>query len=421
MPVLRLRSIGGGRRGREFVFSGPRVRIGRSRDNDLILPDRENPSSSSRHAEALLDASGEWCLIDVGSSNGTRINNARISRQALKSGDRVAFGDELFVVGLGGSLRPWPYVAVAAALLAAVGFIAYGIVESRRTPFENVALSAAPSVFLIAIDDGGSRTLVGTGFVVGADGVLATNAHIAAELQKRAVLPAGSAGSARAVAVQGDTYVARRIVSVMIAPDWHAGSLRSDVALLRLEPGPALAPLRLADQPEVAGITRGMPIATFGFPAVSTDADKPRGRLSVDVVGDVRGEYLEVGLGIAPGTSGSPVFSGSGVVVGIVAGGDFVYRPGFPRPARTGSSANLGARRHRPQRFTKLEIGSGDPYPYFLRAVKACSFCTMSLAITRAFSVARSAPTDWSKLTVACGGIDTVSPSFGASPATSIP
>jgi S1-C subfamily serine protease len=336
-----LRSIGGGRRGQEFVFSGPRVRIGRSRDNDLILPERENPSSSSRHAEALLDASGAWCLIDVGSSNGTRINNIGISRQALKSGDRVAFGDELFVVGFGGSQRPLLYAAVAVALLAAVGFIVFGIVQGRPTPFENVALSAAPSVFLIAIEEGGSRTLVGTSFVVGADGVLATNAHIAAELQKRGVLPVrgAEAGAARAVAIQGDTYVARRIASVVIAPDWHSGSLRSDVALLRLEPGPALAPLKLADQTAIAAITRGMPIATFGFPAVSTDADKPRGRLSVDVVGDVRGEYLEVGLGIAPGTSGSPVFNGSGVVVGIVAGGDFVTGPDAP-PRPTGSSAN---------------------------------------------------------------------------------
>jgi hypothetical protein len=344
VPVLRLRSIGGGRRGQEFVFSGPRVRIGRSRENDLILPERDNPSSSSRHAEALLDASGEWCLIDVGSSNGTRINDTSISRQALKSGDRVAFGNELFVVGFGASRRPWLYAGVAAALLTAVGFIIFGIVESRRTPFENVALSAAPSVFLIAIEDGGSRSLVGTSFVVGADGVLATNAHIAAELQRRGALPflqgrSAGAGSARAIAIQGDTFVARRIVSATIAPDWHAGSLRSDVALLRLEPGPALAPLKLADQAAVAGITRGMPIATFGFPAVSTDADKPRGRLSVDVVGDVRGEYLEVGLGIAPGTSGSPVFDGSGAVIGIVAGGDFVTSPDVP-PRPTGSSAN---------------------------------------------------------------------------------
>jgi S1-C subfamily serine protease len=194
---------------------------------------------------------------------------------------------------------------------------------------------------LIAIEDGRTRSGLGTAFVVGADGVLATNAHIAAELEKRGALTSlrGAAGAARALAIQGDTYVARRVIATVIAPEWHAGSLRRDVALLRLEPGPPLPPLKLADQATVAGITRGMPIATFGFPAVSTDADRPRGRLSVDVVGDVRGEYLEVGLGIAPGTSGSPVFDGSGVVVGIVAGGDFVTGPDSP-PRPTGSSAN---------------------------------------------------------------------------------
>ena len=344
MPVLRLRSIGGGRRGQEFTFSGPRVRIGRSRDNDLILPERDNPSSSSRHAEALLDASGEWSLVDVGSSNGTRVNDTSISRQALKSGDRIAFGDEVFVVAFGASRRSRVFAGVAIALVAAVVaalVVAFGMVKGRPTPFEEVARSAAPSVFLIAIEDGSTRVGVGTAFVVGADGVLATNAHIAAELEKRGALSSlpGTTGSVRAVAVQGDTYVVRRIVAAVIAPEWHAGSLRKDVALLRLEAGPALAPLTLADQAAVAGITRGMPIATFGFPAVSTDADKPRGRVSVDVVGDVRGEYLEVGLGIAPGTSGSPVFDGAGVVIGIVAGGDFVTGPDSP-PRPTGSSAN---------------------------------------------------------------------------------
>ena len=51
---------------------------------------------------------------------------------------------------------------------------------------------------------------------------------------------------------------------------------------------------------------------------------RPRGRLAVDVVGDVRLPYVEVGLMIAPGTSGSPVFDDTGSVVGIVVGGDFV-------------------------------------------------------------------------------------------------
>ena len=340
MPVLRLRSIGGGRRGQEFTFSGPRVRIGRSRDNDLLLPERDNPASSSHHAEALLDASGEWWIVDVGSSNGTRVNDTNISRLALNRGDRITFGDEQFVVAFG-ARRPVVLAGAAIALVAVLGaamIAVFGIVNNKRTPFENVARSAAPSVFLIAVEDGGRRSGVGTAFVVGADGVLATNAHIAAELERRGAL-SNTAGSARAVAVQGDTYIARRIVGWVIAPEWHEGSLRKDVALLRLEPGPALPPLKLADSAALAAVTRGMPIATFGFPAVSTDADKPRGRMSVDVVGDVRGEYLEVGLGIAPGTSGSPVFDGAGAVVGIVAGGDFVTGPDSP-PRPTGSSAN---------------------------------------------------------------------------------
>ena len=57
------------------------------------------------------------------------------------------------------------------------------------------------------------------------------------------------------------------------------------------------------------------------------------------MIGDIRGEYLEAGLGIAPGTSGSPIFDQSGIVIGMVAGGDFAGAPDEPqRP--TGTSAN---------------------------------------------------------------------------------
>jgi S1-C subfamily serine protease len=134
--------------------------------------------------------------------------------------------------------------------------------------------------------------------------------------------------------------VARPVVSAVIHSGWRAGSLNADVALLRLGPGgPRVPTLTLADAAAVGTLRRGTPVAAFGFPAVSTDPANPRGRLSVDVVGDVRGEFLEVGLGVAPGTSGSPVFDRSGLVVGIVVGGDFIEAPsGGTRP--TGSSAN---------------------------------------------------------------------------------
>ena len=130
MPVLRLRSISRAGRGPESRFSGPRVRIGRSRDNDLILPDKESPASSSHHAEALLDSSGAWWIVDT-SAAGTLLNGVRASRQALKTGDRLRFGDEEFIVTIGGGSVRW---LIGAALVAVIlaGLLALVVVERRR-------------------------------------------------------------------------------------------------------------------------------------------------------------------------------------------------------------------------------------------------------------------------------------------------
>jgi S1-C subfamily serine protease len=197
---------------------------------------------------------------------------------------------------------------------------------------------AAPSVYMIAIETDGQRSMVGSGFAVSEDGWLATNAHIADALLRRQALPL-NAGGVRAVAIQGDTYDARPIVSARVDPAWKTGSLAHDVALVKLDGKTPTLPLRLANDAAIRGLARGTPIAAFGFPAVSTDASRPRGRLSVDVVGDIRGDYLEVGLGISPGMSGCPVLNRQGVVVAMVVGGDFVQMPdGIPRPS--GSSAN---------------------------------------------------------------------------------
>jgi S1-C subfamily serine protease len=335
VPPLRLRAIAGWRRGQEFVFSGPRVRIGRSRDNDFILPERETPASSGHHAEALLDSSGAWWIIDLNSSNGTRVNGAFVLRHDLQSGDRIAFGDEQFDVRLGGRSRV--AVAVFVALSAVVVGLAVAVlVEQGRasSSFEAVAASAAPSVFMVAVDENGARSLVGTAFAVEAGGTLATSAHIAAALQPRLDI---HSGSARVIAVRSDTSDARLVIATSIHPGWQ-GSIRADVALLHLQAGDPLAPLPLADARATASLRRGTPLATLGFPSVSTDPLHPRGRLSVDVVGDVRDDYIQAGLGITPGLSGSPVFDRTGTVVAIVASGDFVGAADGTHPS--GSAAN---------------------------------------------------------------------------------
>ena len=143
--------------------------------------------------------------------------------------------------------------------------------------------------------------------------------------------------------IRGDSGDVHTIDQVHISQQWRAGSLANDVALLRTTNLPKDAvPLRLADAAQLAALTRGTVVATFGFPAISTHPARPRGRLAVDVVGDVRdGHYIAVGLRVAPGASGSPIFLHNGVVVGVVSGGDFVEDPTGER-SPTGTNVNWG-------------------------------------------------------------------------------
>ncbi|HWB10860.1 MAG TPA: GGDEF domain-containing protein [Pirellulales bacterium] len=70
---------------REFV-------IGRDSACDLELPDE---SVSRRHA-VLRPAMDCYLLIDVGSTNGTYVNEMPISAQRIESGDRLRFGNQIF-------------------------------------------------------------------------------------------------------------------------------------------------------------------------------------------------------------------------------------------------------------------------------------------------------------------------------------
>ncbi len=339
MTQLRLRLLNGPRQGQEVVCSGPRVRVGRSRDNDLILAEHENSLASAHHAEARFEG-GHWWIVDLGSTNGTLVNGARVDRQQLHGGDRLAFGDDEVLVRIGRPPALVPILA-GAALLALLLIGGAYLLRDRPATLEEAAATAARSVYLVAIQKAGERSPLGTAFAVRADGLLATNAHVAHELTRRASL---DAALPEAIVVRGDSDGnVRRIVAVWPHPGWHAGSIRDDVALIRLAPGDALDPLPLADDISLGRLRRGTPVAAFGFPATVTDAWKPRGRLSADVIGDIRDDrYLEVGLGIAPGTSGSPIFTSNGTVVGIVAGGEFVGLANGRETIVSGSETNWG-------------------------------------------------------------------------------
>ncbi|WP_244533054.1 adenylate/guanylate cyclase domain-containing protein [Geitlerinema sp. PCC 9228] len=64
--------------------------VGRSKDNDLVIPDRW---MSRHHAILQYMDNGELFLIDLGSRNGSFVNGRRVSIPvALQSGDRLVFG-----------------------------------------------------------------------------------------------------------------------------------------------------------------------------------------------------------------------------------------------------------------------------------------------------------------------------------------
>jgi hypothetical protein len=77
--------VGGGRRN---VLSGSRVVVGRSREADIVLQD---PNVSRRHAELRRDDDG-WQIVDLGSTNGIKVNGRRVDNQPLSPGDEITIG-----------------------------------------------------------------------------------------------------------------------------------------------------------------------------------------------------------------------------------------------------------------------------------------------------------------------------------------
>jgi len=68
--------------------------IGRTPDNDISLDVRE---VSRKHARIELRDDGSFVLLDLGSGNGTFVNDQRVQEHKLADGDRVRFGSRTFL------------------------------------------------------------------------------------------------------------------------------------------------------------------------------------------------------------------------------------------------------------------------------------------------------------------------------------
>ena len=78
--------------GRRYLLDQDYISIGRDTENDIVL-DRD--SVSRRHAR--IDTVGsQKVLADLGSTNGTYVNDRPVQEHPLRAGDQVKIGDTIF-------------------------------------------------------------------------------------------------------------------------------------------------------------------------------------------------------------------------------------------------------------------------------------------------------------------------------------
>ncbi|MFP4057386.1 MAG: FHA domain-containing protein [Candidatus Brocadiia bacterium] len=92
--ALRLAFVAGINKGQSEVVGQKITTIGRSRSNDLVVPDR---GVSNRHAEIRQSPEG-FVLVDAGSRNGTYLNGRLVLREAIGPGDQIRMGKTLIQV-----------------------------------------------------------------------------------------------------------------------------------------------------------------------------------------------------------------------------------------------------------------------------------------------------------------------------------
>lgn len=88
-PGLQLVASSGDDAGSSAPVSGSRVTIGRLASCHLTLSD----STVSREHAALVRRGDRWWVVDLGSTNGTRVNGVQAAEQPVAPGDRIELGD----------------------------------------------------------------------------------------------------------------------------------------------------------------------------------------------------------------------------------------------------------------------------------------------------------------------------------------
>lgn len=110
---VKLHLVKGNPKGKTLDIPEGTFVVGRAEDSDLIIA---STRVSRKHCE-LANKGDTLTIRDAGSANGTIVNGARITEQALKPGDTVEVGPLTFTIeieGVNEASHPQPGAAKAA-------------------------------------------------------------------------------------------------------------------------------------------------------------------------------------------------------------------------------------------------------------------------------------------------------------------
>jgi Flp pilus assembly protein TadD len=234
--------------------------------------------------------------------------------------------------------RILPSWTTALILIGIAPFVVHS--EAQTLDLQTLAKRTRPAVLLLTVfDANGQQTGTGTGFLVSSDGRLITNHHV---IEKGA--------SASAKAENGAFFMVEGVL---------ASDAENDLVVLKLQ-GTGLPYLTLASS---ASIQAGTRIAVIGCP-LGLEGSVSEGIISAVRDSPVTGRILQITAAISHGSSGSPVVTADGKVIGVasavVTDGQSIN---FAVPAES-ASVLLGKARMsgRPESLGNLRLPKRDPY-----------------------------------------------------------
>lgn len=115
-PQLVLEISAGPSRGRVIALDDGRLVLGRGEDVDVDLG---AVGVSRKHARVTCVGPGDYQLMDLGSKNGTFLNDVRVETASLREGDGIRLGEAQLVVRRATAPGTEPGVPSARELLSA--------------------------------------------------------------------------------------------------------------------------------------------------------------------------------------------------------------------------------------------------------------------------------------------------------------